>query len=1157
MKRLALFLLAVTTLAAQSQRVMTYSSLTEGQTASGFRATAVYLNDSERPMGARLIHQRSGFTLDVLEIQSVPQAFVWVTTYPTSDMGEPHTQEHLLLGKGNVGRAVANQEVMSLASSSAFTAQYLTCYHFYTAAGSEVFYNEFERRMDALLHPDYTAEEVRREVRNFGITENPADASLGLEEKGSVYNEMVTSMDQAGRRVYRAANTMVYGEKHPLSFNSGGTPEALRVLQPSDIRRFHADHYHLANMGAILSLPKEMALAGVLSRMDATLNRIQPQRPNRPVVSERNLPSPRPAAPPQVRLVEYPHRNEQQPGQIRFAWPAERKLDVMEQTLLALFLQAFAGDPTTNLYKKFIDSRTREFDFGAQSVFSGFEDYGGFPVTIGFGDVPASRMNAQSLTEIRTRVLAELDRVAAWKDGSPDVIEFNQRIRSRIVETRRNLAKFVNSPPGFGFRGTGDEWLAQLELLNKESGFRKSITMKSVLNEIEQSLSGNRNIWARYLSGWKLTGVRPWALAAKPNPELIAAAQNERQVRVAAELVRLRSAYRAADDQEALRRYRAEYDAETAKIEQTANRLKPPKFVDDPPMTLDDQLDFKVSQIAGGVPLVASTFDSMTSATSGIALRLDGIPHDRLLYLSMLPQLLTRVGVIENGKPVPYEEMSERLRNEILSLAADFSTNSKTDRVELVVRAAGNDTAEAKRAVDWMQLVLFHPDWRPENLSRIRDVVDQTLSSLRRTMKGAEENWVRGVALAYWRQDNPLLLTTTSFLTQTHNVQRLRWMLKEASAEQRDSGARALRTLAQFMGSRADLKVKLEELKAGPDKLLEEAARDLDLTLPDIPDSSLAIDWVHLCTEMADDLSTGPEKTLAALNSVRTQMLKTGGARLFLVGSESSQQSLAPGLEKLTARLESASAIKAAYPSSLTVDARLRERSPDTGNPMFVGLLNPNSQGGVFLHSAPGPTFEDTTRDRLLDALAMNLYGGGGGHSLFMKTWGAGLAYSNGIGTNLTIGRVSYYAERTPELPQTMRFVVAEIQRADYDPALAEYAVAQAFSGTRSASAYEARGEAIAANLADRLTPEIVTRFHKGVLDLRSSPDLAAELFRRMPQLYGTVLPGLGVKASEVNDGVYVVIGPEKQFAAWEEYLQSVEGPGTKLHRLYPRDFWM
>ena len=238
---------------------MTYNTLTDGQTISGFRTVAVYLNDSDRPMGARFIHQRSGFTLDVLDIQSVPQAYVWVTTFPSSDMGEPHTQEHLLLGKGNKGREVASHETTSLTSSTAFTAQWKTAYTFYTSAGGDVFFDEFERRLDALLHPDYTDEEIRREVRNFAVAENPSDHSLRLEEKGSVYNEMVTSMDQPGRLVYYKALTTVYGTQHPLSWVSGGTPEGIRMLQPSDIRKFHAEHYHLKNMGANILVANEIS----------------------------------------------------------------------------------------------------------------------------------------------------------------------------------------------------------------------------------------------------------------------------------------------------------------------------------------------------------------------------------------------------------------------------------------------------------------------------------------------------------------------------------------------------------------------------------------------------------------------------------------------------------------------------------------------------------------------------------------------------------------------------------------------------------------------------------------------------------------------------------------------------------------------------------
>jgi Zn-dependent M16 (insulinase) family peptidase len=1157
MKKLVLLLFAITSAAAQSQRSMTYSTLTEGQTVSGFRATAVYLNDSDNPMGARFFHQRSGFTLDVLEIQSVPQAFVWVTTFPSSDMGEPHTQEHLLLGKGNKGRDVASRESASLTSSTAFTMQWKTCYSFYTSAGANVFFDEFGRRMEALLHPDYTDEEIRREVRNFGVTENPSDRSLRLEEKGTVYNEMVTSMDQPGRRIYHAALAMIYGGNHPLSWVSGGTPEGIRLMQPSDIRKFHAEHYYLANMGAIVSVPKEVSLATVLSTLDATLSRVEPRRSSHTVMTEKDLPAPKPSSAGEIRYVRYPHRNEQQPGQVRITWPAERNFDVPERSLFELFLENFAGDPTTNLYKRLIDSRTREVEFGAQNVGAGFQEETGHATSITFSDVPASKMKDDDLSDIRSRVLDELRRVASWKDGSPELVDFNNRLRSRVIEARRALSKFVNSPPGFGFRGSGDEWDFQLGLLEKLGGFRRSVTMKPALDFVEDTLKGDRNVWTRFIDKWKLTTTTPWILAALPDVDMARTVQDERNARVGAEVARLKQTYGLNREQDVLRRYLGEYDTETAKIDDAVARVRPPEFIDTPPLTLDDQLEYAVKPIGEGINLVASTFDSMTSATTGLALRLDGLPQDQLMFVSLLPPMLTRVGIIENGKPVSYEEMSERVRKEILSLTADFGSNPKTGRVELVIRGSGNNSAEAQRALEWMQLILFSPDWRPENLARIRDVVDQNLSGLRRTMQGSEENWVNGVANAYWKQDNPLFLATTSFLTQTHNVHRVRWMLKEASPEQRASLAATLNTLANLRLTRQELKSRLAELQTGRDKLTADAAKDLDLTLADLPDSSLSLDWPRLCREMANDVAAGPQKFLNVLESVRKQILRTGNARMFQIASSATQKTLGPKVQQLIGGLEKAPAIKAVYDATPVIQKRLREREPGTDRPVFVGLLNPNSQGGVFLHSAPGTGYEDVNREKLLNFLAAYLYGGGGGHSIFMKTVGAGMAYSNGIGMRLATGRSFYYAERTPELPLTLKFVIDEVRKADYDPALVEYAVAQAFSGIRSASSYEARGEAMAANLADGVTPEIVSRFHREILNLRKTPDLAEILFKRMQDVYAPLLPGLRGRTAATTDAVYFVIGPEKQFAAWEEYLKAVEGTAVKFYRLYPRDFWM
>ncbi|TPW14413.1 MAG: hypothetical protein FD129_1086, partial [bacterium] len=254
----------------------TLDSLGPTTSYAGFRALAVYLDDADLPMGARFVHERTGFVLDLLQIQSVPQGFIWVNSLPTSDQGEPHTQEHLLLGKGNVGRAVATQEPMSLANSSAFTMQWRTCYDFYTNAGYEVFYEQFAQRMDALLHPDYTDEEIRREVRNFGVTENPADKTLRLEEKGTVYNEMVGSTASEGYAIYIALGIALYGKEHAAAYVSGGTPAGIREMTSQDIRQFHAHNYVLDNMGMIASLPKEMALAQVLERMTTILDPLEP-----------------------------------------------------------------------------------------------------------------------------------------------------------------------------------------------------------------------------------------------------------------------------------------------------------------------------------------------------------------------------------------------------------------------------------------------------------------------------------------------------------------------------------------------------------------------------------------------------------------------------------------------------------------------------------------------------------------------------------------------------------------------------------------------------------------------------------------------------------------------------------------------------------------
>jgi hypothetical protein len=1163
-----------------------FAALAPDATVEGWRATAVYLDEAGQSMGGRFVHATTGFLLDLVAIQSVPQAFLWVNTHPTSDMGEPHTQEHLLLGKGNRGRYVSSLEDMSLTYSSAFTEQLRTCYHFNNNAGAEPFYRVFEARLDALLHPDYTDEEIRREVRNFGVTEVPGEGRLALEERGTVYNEMTTSFERPWSRLNHALSTLMYGPDHPLAYVSGGLPAAIREMKPEHIRKFHHDTHHLGNMGMIGSFPKEMPPAQVLARLDAILERVQPaaEAAGRPVRSVEDLPQPAMAPAGEVRVVDYPHQNAERPGLLVLGWAPDRTLPPREQVLLQLFVDNIASDPTTNLYKLLVDTTTATLRTDAKSVFGWVRDEPGHPVVIGLGDVAAAYATPEQAAAVRKAIVDEIAGIAAFDDGSAELAEFNGRIRSRIIEARRRYSVMVSSPPGFGQRGTGSQWMDHLGLIARREGFRQSLVLEAELDHAEKLLDGGENFWRLLLASWRITGATPYVVAARANPDLIGEEADQRRKRAATELARLQAVYGTADEQETLRRYRQDYDTATVALDEIAARVETPRFVANPPLTLDPLLDWRLEHFDGGVPHVVSTFE-MSRATSGLALRLDGVPPDQQYLLAVLPQLLTQVGVIEDGTPVPYEVMSERLRQEVSRLDAAFASDARTARVELLVRGGGNTIAESQRALQWMRLVLAHPDWRPANLARLRDVVDQALAGLRNTMQRPEEYWVNDPALAYRRQDHPLLLATGSFLTRSHNAHRLRWMLKDPGDPRDRQAIESWLTSLAGAGAtsdRAGLAALLGSLQgregagAVPESLTAhlaayqglsevargnaaEAAKDLELTLADLPDGSLRADWEYLCAQMRRDLLVEPAAALAELDAVRQRLLVRRNARTFLIGSRQSQEQLQHRWRELLGVLDDRPADPPAQTGAGLVDMRLRQRQPDAVAPVFVGLVHPNTQGGVILNSAPGTSYADGEREALLRYLAMQLYGGGGAHGIFMKTWGAGLAYSNGLSSNPAAGRVAYYAERCPELPQTLQFVIAELRSARPDPALVEYAVAQAFGAARSALAYEARGEAMAQDLAVGLPPDVVSRFRTAILELRGLPDLSRQLHDRLPAVSASVLPGFvpGPPPAAGEGGVYMVIGPERQLDLYDQYLKSAVDPAAKLHRLYPRDFWM
>src|SRR5205814_2695675 len=421
-------------------------------------------------------------------------------------------------------------------------------------------------------------------------------------------------------------------------------------------------------------------------------------------------------------------------------------------------------------------------------------------------------------------------------------------------------------------------------------------------------------------------------------------------------------------------------------------------------------------------------------------------------------------------------EMNERMQHEVLAFEASFRGNRQTGRVELHLCGSGVGLKESGAALDWIGKVLHAPNWRPENLPRIRDVVDQQLAALRSKSQDREENWVRDPSDAWLMQHHPAWLASHSFLTRSYNTLRLRWQLMDPAAPDRNAVTSFLTRLADSGTTldRPGLKALLKkeegqcnapgwsDLSADQKKLAAEALEDLDLSLDEIPDSSLGTDFRQLTLTLCDDLATPVNDVLERLDETRRRL---GGARMFLASPQAMRSDLMPKIEAFAGTLDATPFESVSSRAEPLISARLRSRGVDAA-PLHVGLRAPNMQGGVIMTAVPGAHFTDSNdKEKLLDYLAAAVYAGFGSHAAFSKTTGEGLAYTSKILFSESQAEMGYYAERTPDLPQTVRFLVDVIKNSQQDDALGEYAIAQAFEASRASPVHEERARSIAADL--------------------------------------------------------------------------------------------
>jgi hypothetical protein len=187
--------------------------------------------------------------------------------------------------------------------------------------------------------------------------------------------------------------------------------------------------------------------------------------------------------------------------------------------------------------------------------------------------------------------------------------------------------------------------------------------------------------------------------------------------------------------------------------------------------------------------------------------------------------------------------------------------------------------------------------------------------------------------------------------------------------------------------------------------------------------------------------------------------------------------------------------------------------------------------------------------------LAGKWLAGTGPHTWYKHTWEAGLAYGNGLDVRPRDGTVLYYADRCPSIQATLAFVRALTQDLSRGPDQAplDDAFAQLFAFSRAAQSFTARGEAMATDLAEGVTPARIRRFSQALLGLRTDPRLHARVRRALPRVVAKVRAGPeDLRGQAIGQSLFFFIGPPSQLSAVEDELA-----GVPLYRIWPSDFWL
>lgn len=702
------------------------AGLKKNEVVSGLRVTNLYADSRGQVVGAKFSDTRCGAPIYLLQIETVPQAFMWVDTPAHSNAGLAHSLEHLLGGKGTKGRYISLLTEMRLSRRAAATTDDFNLYSFSSGSGLEGFFEQFHAWLDALYKADFTDLEAEREFYHFGISVDPGTQTKTLVEKGSVYDEMQTG--QGIYTYYFELNRRVLGDNNPFGFYSSGLPEEMRHVVPVEITQFFHEHYRLGlTTGFIFALSPRENVFGFLERVSRELKQfIEPtqRQPVPPGEVEPKYPV-HPAPTTDIAIFPFPGSSEADRGEVRFGWKAAKTDSQADVRLLQLLFRALADGDKSLLYKSLIDSKTREFDSGATNVESlvFLENSPHFPAEfVGFSGIPGNQLTVERIEELRGLIKAKVREISEYQDNSKLLAAFNALVEAYAKAWRRAQSVWSKSAPRFGLNYE-TEWKEYLEYLEMDPSFIRSLSDEPVWKAVERRMGSGKNIWRDLIATFHLLDV-PYATASVPSPQLLEEVESARQKRIAEKVKQLMEQFHTDNPQQALTRFEQEELNKSKEIDEIAAKVRRPRFTDHPPLTPDDDIQYQQFHL-DNVPVIAAFFDRAPTIDLGLSFDLRKVPRKYYKYLPILPRCLDSLGLKTGSGIVPYADLQAQTQSEINDFSVRYDLNPVSRRAELRIEASAMSSAELRRALALIRRMATLSYLDVSNADRLRDIVEK------------------------------------------------------------------------------------------------------------------------------------------------------------------------------------------------------------------------------------------------------------------------------------------------------------------------------------------------------------------------------------------------------------------------------------------------